>query len=130
MTPKSPAATRLAVSFAAAAVITASFVATPASAQTKRQLQYDDNGRPYYGAYGPNRSYQQGPNTRVYITTRSWLDAGTEVLPGERKFMDYAFPSPYGYPDFARENNNRPIDRQPLNPPSDLGGAPTKFPLY
>ena len=24
----------------------------------------------------------------------------------------------------ARENNNRPIDRQPLNPPSDLGGYP------
>ena len=110
--------------------LTAGFLATPASAQTKRQQQYDNNGRPYYGANGPNRSYQQGPNTRVYITTRSWLDAGTEVLPGERKFMDYAFPSPYGYPDFARENNNRPIDRQPLNPPSDLGGAPTKFPLY
>ena len=82
------------------------------------------DGRPYYGANGPNRTYQQGPNTRVYITTRSWLDAGTEVLPGDRKFQDYAFPSPYGYPSFARENNNRPIDRQPLNPPSDLGGFP------
>jgi hypothetical protein len=97
--------------------------ATSASAQTKRQ-QYDKDGRPYYGANGPNRTYQQGPNTRVYITTRSWLDAGTEVLPGDRKFQDYAFPSPYGYPSFARENNNRPIDRQPLNPPSDLGGFP------
>jgi len=30
--------------------------------------------------------------TRVYVTTRSWLDAGTEVLPGDRKFTDYAFP--------------------------------------
>ena len=100
------------------------------SAQTKRQQQYDNNGRPYYGANGPNRSYQQGPNTRVYITTRSWLDAGTEVLPGDRKFMDYAFPPAIGYPIFARENNNRPIDRQPLNPPSDLGGDPTRFPLY
>jgi len=45
---------------------------------------------------GPNRSYQQGPRTRVFVTTRSWLDAGTEVLPGDRKFQDYAFPSPYG----------------------------------
>jgi hypothetical protein len=108
MAPKFPAATRLAVLLA---VVTAGFVATPASAQTKRQQQYDSNGRPYYGANGPNRSYQQGPNTRVYITTRSWLDAGTEVLPGERKFMDYAFPSPYGYPDFAREK--QPPDRPP-----------------
>jgi hypothetical protein len=113
------AASKLVVLLAAAVAVSA----TSASAQTKRQ-QYDKDGRPYYGANGPNRSYQQGPNTRVYITTRSWLDAGTEVLPGDRKFQDYAFPSPYGYPTFARENNNRPIDRQPLNPPSDLGGFP------
>jgi len=113
------AASKLVVLLAAAVALSA----TSASAQTKRQ-QYDKDGRPYYGANGPNRSYQQWPNTRVYITTRSWLDAGTEVLPGDRKFQDYAFPSPYGYPTFARENNNRPIDRQPLNPPSDLGGFP------
>jgi hypothetical protein len=129
MTRKFPAATKLAVLLAAAAAVAISFDTTPANAQSKRQ-QYDNRGRPYYGANGPNRSYQQGPNTRVYITTRSWLDAGTEVLPGDRKFMDYAFPSPFGYPTFGRENLNRPIDRQPLNPPSDLGGEPTKFPLY
>ena len=124
MTHKFPAASKLVVLLAAAVALSA----TSASAQTKRQ-QYDKDGRPYYGANGPNRTYQQGPNTRVYITTRSWLDAGTEVLPGDRKFLDYAFPSPYGYPDFARENLNRPIDRQPLNPPSDLG-LPRQFPLY
>ena len=67
------------------------------------------------------RVLQQGPHTRIYVTKRSWLDAGVEVLPGDRKFTDYAFP-PDGYPDFARENNNRPIDRQPINPPSDMGG--------
>jgi len=75
-------------------------------------------------------SYQQGPHTRIYVSKRSWLDAGTEVLPGDRKFQDYAFPPEIGYPSFARENKNRPIDRQPLNPPSDLGGEPTRFPLY
>ena len=127
MTPKFPAATRLAVLLAA--VVAAGFIAAPASAQPKR-VQYDRDGRPYYGPSGPNRSYQQGPRTRVYVTTRSWLDAGTEVLPGDRKFTDYAFPPAIGYPTFARENLNRPIDRQPLNPPSDLGGAPTAFPLY
>jgi hypothetical protein len=129
MTPKFPAANKLAVLFAAVAVVAVSFDVTPAGAQTKRQ-QYDRDGRPYYGATGPNRSYQQGPNTRVYITTRSWLDAGTEVLPGERKFQDYAFPPEIGYPSFGRENRNRPIDRQPLSPPSDLGGYPQTFPLY
>jgi hypothetical protein len=79
-----------------------------------------------YGPAGPNRSYQAGPHIRVYVTTQSWLDAGTEVLPGERKFTDYAFPPGTS---FARENNNRPLDRAPLNPASDLGGDPDRFPL-
>jgi hypothetical protein len=30
--------------------------------------------------------------TRVVVPPRSFLDAGTEVQPGERKFTDYAFP--------------------------------------
>jgi hypothetical protein len=79
-----------------------------------------------YGQRGPNRSYQAGPHTRIYVTKRSWLDGGTEVLPGERKFSDYAFPPGYS---FARENNNRPLDRQPLNPASDLGGFAQKIPI-
>jgi hypothetical protein len=121
MTPKIP------VLFAAIAVLALGVL--PAAAQ-QTQMKYDKNGRVYYGQGGPNRVIQQGPNTRVYITTRSWLDAGTEVLPGDRKFQDYAFPPEIGYPTFARENRQRPIDRQPLNPPSDLGGYPQRFPLY
>jgi hypothetical protein len=133
MTWKIPAAHKVAVLLAASAMIAIGFgtasAQTPTTAQKPSKRQLDDRGRPYYGANGPNVSYQQGPNTRIYVTKRSWLDAGVEVLPGDRKFTDYAFPPEYGYPTFARENNNRPIDRQPLNPPSDLGGFPTKFPL-
>ena len=79
-----------------------------------------------YGPGGPNVSYRSGPRTRVYITKRSWLDAGTEVLPGDRKFTDYAFPPGQS---FGRENKNHPLDRQPLNPASDLGGATMGIPL-
>jgi hypothetical protein len=125
MTWKFPAAKRLAVLLAASALVAVSFDITPASAQSRRQ--YDDRGRPYYGPSGPNVSYQQGPRTRIYVTKRSWLDAGTEVLPGERKFTDYAFPEARS---FGLENNNRPLDRIPLNPASDLGGYPRNFPLY
>ena len=143
MTRNLPANKR-AVLLAALAVAAIGFATRPASAQTPtsttvqkpsgaqkqaKQRQYDDRGRPYYGPNGPNVSYQQGPHTRIYVTKRSWLDAGVEVLPGDRKFNDYAFPPELGYPSFARENKNRPIDRQPLNPPSDLGGYPQSFPL-
>jgi hypothetical protein len=128
MTWKFPAANKLAALLAAAAIIAVGFDMTAANAQSKRQS--DDRGRAYYGPNGPNVSYQQGPRTRVYVTKRSWLDAGVEVLPGDRKFTDYAFPPDIGYPSFGRENNNRPIDRQPLNPPADLGGYPQTFPLY
>jgi hypothetical protein len=52
------------------------------------------------------------------------------VLPGDRKFSDYAFPQGQ---TFARENLNRPLDRSPLNPPSDFGYGdayqPRGFPL-
>ena len=123
MTPKFPAASKLAMLLAAATLVAVG--ATSASAQSKPK--YDRDGRPYYGTQGPNRSYQQGPRTRVYVTTRSWLDAGTEVLPGDRKFTDYAFPPARS---FGQENNNRPLDRQPMNPSSDMGGYPQRFPLY
>ncbi len=36
-----------------------------------------------------------GPRARVTVAPRSFLDAGTEVRPGERKFTDYAFPPGY-----------------------------------
>jgi len=100
-----------------------------ASAQAPRP-KTDKDGRPYYGPGGPNVSYQQGPHTRIYVTKRSWLDAGVEVLPGDRKFTDYAFPPEVGVRSFGMENNNRPLDRQPLNPASDMGGYPRTIPLY
>src|ERR1044072_5933076 len=96
------------------AVAAAGLVATTANAEVKRK--YDDRGRPYYGPNGPNVACQQG-RTHVCVTNRSWLDADTEVLPGERKFLDYAYPPAIGYPSFARENLNPPIDRQPLSTP-------------
>ena len=120
---------KLATLFAAGAVIAMSSVlATPAAADTKTK-RYDERGRHYYGPAGPNAVYQQG-RTRIYVSKRSWLDGGTEVNPGDRKFSDYAFPPAVGYPSFARENLNRPIDRQPLATPADVGGYPQNFPLY
>ncbi|WP_456712155.1 hypothetical protein [Bradyrhizobium sp. USDA 4353] len=121
-----PAATRvmaLAVIAATGLAVTSFAVTSAEAATTKRRAAAVTSN-------GPNYSYQSGPRTRIYITRRSFLDGGTEVLPGDRKFSDYAFPPAVGYPSFARENLNRPIDRQPLMPPSDLGGYPQGIPLY
>ena len=46
------------------------------------------------------------PRARVVVAPRSYLDAGTEVLPGERKFLDYAYPPTY----------------QPYNVVTNIGG--------
>jgi hypothetical protein len=129
-----PAITHFALLLAAGATLAIGVSAPEAKAQTQpqtpKQKPYYGGSSPSYGAGGPNVSYQQGPHTRVFITKRSWLDAGVEVLPGDRHFTDYAYPPELGYPTFARENKNNPIDRQPMNPPSDMGGYPQTFPLY
>jgi hypothetical protein len=44
------------------------------------------------GLLAPNVSYQSGPHTRIYVTKRSWLDAGTEVLPGIASSLTTLFP--------------------------------------
>ena len=125
MTVKFPAATTFAKLLAAIAVVAVGLGASQADAAKRK---YDERGRPIVTSRsGPNVSYMSGPRTRVFVTKRSWLDAGVEVLPGDRKFNDYAFPPGYS---FARENLNRPTDRQPLNSSWDLGGYPERFPLY
>src|SRR5437763_649550 len=114
-------AAKFAVVLAAAAVVAGSFGAAEAETTAAKQKAMRANDSVAYGSRGPNVSYQSGPRTRVYITKRSWLDAGVEVLPGDRKFNDYAFPLGES---FANRNNNRSLDRQPLNSHWDLGGYP------
>ena len=109
------------------AALLASTLTSHAATTGKRDRQQTAQTAVYeYGPRGSNRSYQSGPHTRIYVSKRSWLDGGTEVLPGERKFTDYALPPGAS---FARGNNNRPLDRQPLSPDSDLGGFAQRIPI-
>jgi hypothetical protein len=53
-----------------------------------------------------------GNPPRVTVQKRSFLDAGTEVLPGQRKFTDYAYPpgySPTAPIDFTTANIRGPL---------------------
>ena len=58
------------------------------------------------------RDAQARARAHVTVQKRSFLDAGTEVKPGQRKFTDYAFPpgySPTSSIDFTTGNIRGPL---------------------
>jgi hypothetical protein len=70
------------------------------------------------------------PRARITVEPRSFLDAGTEVLPGERKFTDYAFPTgPYAMPLSVVQNTGGRVGwhRSPLPGPFDV---PSRYNPY
>ena len=109
-----------AASLAAAVVAVTAFATPPADAQTQtrtKRYYVDQRGR----VVAVNR-----PRARITVAPRSFLDAGTEVLPGERKFTDYAFP-PSGNGGIgvnAVTNTGGKVgwDTNPLMPGPQLGG--------
>ncbi|HEY7297326.1 MAG TPA: hypothetical protein VH684_05250 [Xanthobacteraceae bacterium] len=61
------------------------------------------------------------PRARITVERRSFLDAGTEVLPGEHRITDYAFPP--GYSPIAEAlGPGKDYRRQPLLDPWDFPG--------
>jgi ABC-type amino acid transport substrate-binding protein len=96
-----------------AAGLCAAFVAvtalsvTPAEAQTRKRVANNDR-----------------PRARVTVAPRSFLDAGTEVRPGERKFTDYAFPPGYMSATGTVTNIGGKVgwDRSPMMQPFQLPG--------
>ncbi len=104
-----------AIAFTAMAVL-------PASAQS--------TVRRYYIAADGTRVYVSRPRarSRIVVVPRSFLDAGTEVLPGERKFTDYAFPPTYQPLDVVTNVGGRVgWHRSPLPGPFDLPGRNNPF---
>jgi hypothetical protein len=92
----------------------------PAAAQTRT--------RSYYIAPDGTRVPLKRPRSRITVAPRSFLDAGTEVLPGERKFTDYAFP-PTHYPLGVVTNVGGRVGwhQSPLPGPFDLAGPHNPF---
>jgi hypothetical protein len=98
---------------AAAIAIAGTMATTPAEAARKKRAEYYTGDRVY------SYTSQGRPRTRIAVRPRSYLDAGTEVLPGERKYREYA--TPYGYS--ALEAALGPTfswDRRPFNNPFDV----------
>ena len=97
------------------AAVTLGALAGPAEAQrrvyrgdqTERITIIDENGR---------------ARTRITVKPRSYLDGGTEVLPGERKFTDYAYPPTYMNGSAYAAWDPTGIHRYPLPMPGYLPG--------
>lgn len=87
-------------------------LAEPAMAQTK------GTGASEFSSQSTSKKNR----TRVVVRQRSYLDAGTEVLPGERKFNDYAVPPNYSVLESVLGPGQN-FWRQPLNNPWDVPGG-------
>jgi hypothetical protein len=99
----------------AALIAVVAFAAAPADAQTVTKKKR------YVTTYQTRVAVVGRPRARVTVAPRSFLDAGTEVLPGERKFTDYAFPPNYS-PTGTITNWGARVgsDNSPLPGPFDL----------
>src|ERR1700730_12399697 len=65
------------------------------------------------------------PRSRVTVAPRSFLDTGTAVLPGDRKFLDYAFPPLHTPTDVVTNTGGRVgWHRSPLPGPLFPGPGP------
>jgi hypothetical protein len=70
--------------FAAAAAI--SLLAAPADAATKKRVVRTSNGHTVF----VSRDEDGRTRTKIIVQKRSYLSAGTEVMPGDRADYDYA----------------------------------------
>lgn len=87
------------------------FVSMPAEAANKKQVEFLSSQS--------QRVVATRPRSRVTVRRpRSYLDAGTEVLPGERKYNEYAVPYGYSAIDSVLGPSNS-WNRRPFNDPFD-----------
>src|SRR5690349_21137192 len=106
---------RLAPLLAVSLAATALMATTPADAQrrvyrgdqTERITIIDENGR---------------ARTKITVRPRSYLDGGTEVVPGERKFTDYHLVPTYMNASPSASWDPTGTHRFPLPMPYELPG--------
>jgi hypothetical protein len=112
----------------AAAVALSSAALTPADAQNVQAQKKAPAKRVAAKKYGPV-PISMAPPPRARITVRrSFLDAGTHVIPGDRKFLDYAVPPTY-YPGSVADNRGGMyIDQTALPGPFTLPGRDNPWP--
>jgi hypothetical protein len=100
--------------------LAAALAAAPADAASRKRAQSDDlpGVRSYRGEAGV---VVRRTRTRVTVTRRSYLDAGTEVRQGSKHYTDYVFPPNYRGPIEYYLGPNE-VARSSLPEPFWLGG--------
>lgn len=110
---------------AAIAVAAIAVARVEAQVQTQPQTQIQTKAKKKHYVYATGRPAPASrPRARVTVAPRSFLDAGTEVLPGERKFTDYAFPPGWAGATGPVTNTGGKVgwDREPFMQPFQLPG--------
>jgi hypothetical protein len=102
---------------AAAIAVTTAVVPTDALAQGSKKKAAKK--------YGPVPTTMAPPRTRITVR-RSYLDAGTHVIPGDRKFTDYAIPP--GYSPTGVIENRSGVYSTALPGPFTLPGRDNPYP--
>ena len=102
---------------AAGVILAATFAASAEAAPRKRiAVAKRATGQPTVFV---SRDETGRTRTRIIVTRRSYLDGGTEVLPGQRKFTDYVNPVNHRPLDILGPGKG--YDRAPLNGWFDYG---------
>lgn len=100
---------------AASAIAVAAYVPS-AEAEPRKRVARNATSQ---GTVFVTRDENGRTRTRIIVTPRSYLDGGTEVLPGQRKFT-FQDAQPFWSPvDVLGPGRN--YDRQPLNPRWESG---------
>jgi hypothetical protein len=90
----------------------------PADAQARKRSSED-----MFFYTNQQRDARHRVRPRVVVQSRSYLDPGPELLPGEYKYREYA--EPYGYSALDNADPNLTWNRNPFNGPFDTpGGRP------
>jgi hypothetical protein len=105
------------VGLCVAAIALTTFGASPADA-AQNQNQKKKAATTTKKAPATKRVATKSPSARITVQRRSFLDPGTEVLPGSGKTTDYAVPPAYS-PQQVIENRAG-VFRSPLPGPFDL----------
>jgi hypothetical protein len=112
--------------FCATAIALSSFAVMTTDAQAQQQRATAKKSAKKYGPVPI--SMDPPPRARITVQRRTFLDAGTHVIPGDRKFTDYAYPPTY-YPAGVADNRaGMYVDQTALPGPFTLPGRDNPWP--